>query len=426
MTSTPTPAPGAAAGSPFPAGPVDAVQRTDDALVRQVDRLGPDDLRARGSLKWTGTDAEIAAWVAESDLGTAPAVTAALHAAVERGLTGYVPPSVQAGVASACAGWYRQRYGWDVDADRVHLVSDVLAALRITVEERSRPGSPLIVPTPSYMPFLTAPHAWDRQVLQAPMTRAQDGRWALDLDTIAAAFRAGGHLLVLTNPHNPTGRVFEREELEALADVVEAHGGRVFSDEIHAPLVLPGRTHLPYAAISPAAAAHTVTATSASKAWNVAGLKCAQVLLSDDADVSAWARFGERAAEGASTLGAVAATAAYRDGGPWLDAALRYLDGNRAALARTLADAAGEGRTTQVGYAPPEGTYLAWLDLRPVLPAGVPADLGGHVRTRAGVEVVDGAACGAPGRGHVRLNLAMPRALVVEAGRRIARLADGT
>ncbi|MCL3860404.1 MalY/PatB family protein [Actinotalea sp. K2] len=391
------------------------------------------DLRARGSLKWTAVPSDIAAWVAESDLGTAPAVTAALHAAVDAGVFGYLPPAVRADMARACAQWHSARYGWEVPVGRVHPVPDVLDALKTVIEHFSRPGSPVIVPTPAYMPFLTAPRAWGRRVIQVPMQTAPGPTgpgddpapdvMGLDLPALEAAFTAGGHLLVLTNPHNPTGRVMRREELLALAEVVERHGGRVFADEIHAPLTLDGAQHVPYASVSSAAAGHTVTATSASKAWNLPGLKCAQIVLSNDADVERWRPLDHLATHGASTLGAIANTAAYSSGGQWLDGMLPYLQGNSRALGDVLAEHA-----PHVGYTRPQGTYLAWLDLRCALPSpSDPAAAAEAVRdlvARSGVALVDGTACGEAGRGFVRLNLAMPRPLVVEAGRRLAACLD--
>ncbi len=387
------------------------------------DLLDPDTLRARGSLKWTAMPGDIAAWVAEADFGTAPAVTAAVQDAVARGQLGYLPPAVRRDLGSACAAWLHDAYGWSVPAERVVPVGHVTEALQVTVARYSRPGSAVILPTPAYMPFVTAPAVWGREVIQVPMA-TDGGRPVLDLDALDAAFRAGGGLLVLVNPHNPTGRVLTRTELVGVAEVVERHGGRVFADEIHAPLVHPGLRHVPYASVSPAAAAHTVTALSASKAWNVPGLKCAQVVL-NDVDAAAWAPDDDLLCEGASTIGAVANTAAYTAGREWLADVLGYLDGNRSALA----DAAGD----VVGYAPPEGTYLAWLDLRagldrhaaegaPSWRTAAPGTVGHWLAARTGVMTTDGSLCGEAGRGFTRLNLAMPRPLVTEAGRRIATL----
>ncbi len=377
----------------------------------------PAALRSRGSLKWTGTRGDIAAWVAESDLGTAPAVTEALHDAIARGLTGYLPPRERSGAARACTDWQRRRYGWDAPTDRVRLVADVIWALRLTVEHLTTPGSAVVLPTPAYMPFVELPARWGREVLQVPMSTGADGRPMLDLEAIDAALGAGAGLVVLVNPHNPTGRVHTRAELEALAAVVDSHGATVFADEIHAPLVHAGHQHVPYASVSEVAAQHSVTATSASKGWNVAGLKCAQVVLTSDAHVPLWDALPDPA-EGVSTLGAVAAVAAYDHGEAWLDEAVMYLGENGRHLAGLLAQEA-----PAIGYRPPEGTFLAWLDLRDVLPADVPAtepgELGRWLRHVSGVTVTDGARCGQAGRGFARLNLAMPRPLVEAAGRRI-------
>lgn len=374
-------------------------------------------LRARGSLKWTGTRGEIGAWVAESDLGTAPAVTAALHEAVDRGLTGYLPPRVRADLSQACAELQRRRYGWEVDPDRVHAVGDVVQALRLAVQHLTRPGSAVVLPTPAYMPFVDLPRSWGRDVVQVPLVPGPDGRPTLDLDGIDAALAAGGGLVVLVDPHNPTGRVHTRAELLALAEVVERHDARVFADAVHAPLVHAGHHHVPYASVSDAAAAHTVTATAASKGWNVAGLKCAQVVLSP-ADDRAWRRLPHDPAEAISTLGAVASIAAYRDGEPWLDELVVYLGANGHAFVGALAEHAPE-----VLVAAPEGTYLAWLDLRGALPpeaAGL-ADgaLGDWLRRRSGVTTVDGSRCGTAGQGFVRVNLATPRPVVLDIARRI-------
>src|SRR3712207_818112 len=173
-------------------------------------------------------------------------------------------------MARACADWYASRYGWHVPAEWVTPLADVVAGLQVAIEQFTPPGSPVVLPTPAYMPFLKVPGALGRELIEVPLVE-REGRTTYDLDGIARAFAAGGRLLVHVNPHNPLGRVFTAEEQLALADVVEAAGARVFADEIHAPLVHPGAVHRPYASLSPVTAGHTVTATSASKAWNLPG-----------------------------------------------------------------------------------------------------------------------------------------------------------
>jgi len=391
-----------------------------------ADQTTEDELRARGSQKWSkGGPGVIGAFVAEMDFGVAPPIEAALLDVIKRADFGYLSEQALAEMAVACAAWQRDRYGWDVDPGRIRPLPDVITGLAAAITVFSRPDSPVILPTPAYMPFLTVPGSLDRDIIQVPMA-AGGGRYALDLDGIDAAFKRGGHLLILCNPSNPVGRVYGRDELAAVAEVVEANGGRVFADEIHAPLLYPGGTHVPYASLSGATAGHTITGTAASKGWNLPGLKCAQLLLSNDRDAATWTERGSTFEHGTSTPGVRAGTAAYRDGGSWLDDAVAYLDGSRSFLAGLLAE-----HLPEVGYRPPEGTYLAWLDCRALfadpgvrrtgggaLPADVsPAEF---FLAKARVMLTDGAACGEAGRGHVRLNFATPRPILAEIVRRLA------
>ena len=379
------------------------------------DSITERDLRAAGSVKWTTFPDAIGAFVAEMDFGLAPAINDALTGALDRGLTGYLPAQVSADMAAATADWYAARYGWNVPAERVHPVPDVIAAFELAIEKFTRPGSAVIVPTPAYMPFLFVPQMHGREVIEVPGVEV-DGRMTMDLDAIGRAFDDGAGMVVLCNPHNPLGTVFRRDELVALSDVVAAKGGRVFSDEIHAPLVYRPAAHIPYASVSDAAAAHTLTAASASKAWNLAGLKCAQVILSNDTDAEAWESFGPWAGHGTSTLGTLANTAAYTAGAAWLDDVREYLDGNRRLLAALLAEHAPRARMTL-----PEGTYIALIDFRAY---GIEGDLAEWFREHAGVAMTDGAACGQAAVGHARFVFAMPRPLLREAVARIGRALD--
>jgi cystathionine beta-lyase len=378
----------------------------------RFDEIGIETLRDLGSVKWSLFPDAIGAFIAEMDFGIAPPITRALHAAVDEGNFGYLPRARAQRMAEAYVEWSRTRYGWEVPAENVRPLADVLAALTVAIEHFSAPGSPVIIPTPAYMPFLTVPLAMGREIIQVPMTPV-DGRLGYDLEALDAAFRAGGNLLVLCNPHNPIGRVLTREELVAVSEVVARHGGRVFADEIHAPLVYPGHRHIPYASISPVTAAHTVTAASASKAWNLPGMKCAQLILSNEADLAKWTEVGVLAEHGAANLGVVANTAAYTAGAQWLEEVLAYLDGNRYLLADLLAR-----HLPQVRYTPPEGTYLAWLDCRDLGLGDHPAEF---FLENAGVAMTDGALCGDAGKGFVRFNFATPRPILREAIERMAR-----
>jgi cystathionine beta-lyase len=249
-----------------------------------------------------------------------------------------------------------------------------------------------------------------RPVIEVPGAQT-DGRWSHDLDAIDAAFAAGARTLVLCNPHNPTGTMLTRAELEAIAWIVERHGGRVFADEIHAPIRFGGRRHIPYASVSDAAASHSVTGTSASKAWNIPGLKAAQLITSNDADEQRYRRFGFATAHGASTLGVLASTAAYAHGDEWLESVTAYLETNR----RTL-EALVRSELPGARFTAPDATYLGWLDVGALGIHGSPADF---FRARAGVALTDGALCGAGAEGFVRIVFAMPRPLLEEAIRKM-------
>jgi cysteine-S-conjugate beta-lyase len=384
-------------------------------LVNTIDSTTADMLRARGSAKWTAPGpGGLGAAVAEMDFGAAPPILDALAALSADAKFGYLPRPMAAELATACADFQRQRFGWDVDPALVHDVPDVIKALEIAITRFSRPHSPVILPTPAYMPFLTVPPVLGRDVIQIPMLDNGSGFFTFDLDGIEEAYRAGGHVLILCSPYNPLGRVFSQEELAQITEVVDRHGGRVFADEIHAALIYPGarHRHIPYASTSDTAAAHTLTATSASKAWNLPGLKCAQVILSNAADQQTWEDMGLFAAHGASNPGVAANIAAYRGGQPWLDEILGYLDGSRHLLGDLLAR-----HLPEVRYRPPDGTYLAWLDCTALDLPGEPGDL---VNEQAGVTVVEGPRFGDGGAGSFRLNFATPRPILTEMIERIA------
>ena len=380
--------------------------------VAEFDAISADQLRTVVGKKWSTYPDCTGAWVAEMDFGTAPSVKDELHRVVDAGYFGYMPDFVLTNMQEACADWYQRRYGWEVPTEWVRPLPDVLTGFEAVLKQFSKPGtSKVILPTPAYMPFLTIPRMHDKEIIEVP-SKLVNGRWEHDYDGIEAAFADGGGLLILCNPHNPLGRVYDREELLKLSEIVTRHDGRVFSDEIHAPITYAGEQHIPYASVSPEAAAHTVTATSASKAWNLAGLKCAQLILSNEADAAAWKQSSSWAEHGVSTFGAIANAAAYNTGESWLTEVLEYLDGNRKLLTQLLAE-----HLPEVDYVMPEGTYLAWLDFRAT---GVGEDVDAFFREHARVAVTNGRACGGSGIGHVRFNLAMTRPMLHDSIERMA------
>jgi cystathionine beta-lyase len=377
--------------------------------------LAESELRERGSKKWTTYPDSLGAFVAEMDFGAAPCVIQSLTAAIQNQSFGYLPSAVSQNMSQACATWYKESFGWPVQPEWIFPGPDVLGLLQYTLEHLSDQDKPIMVLTPTYAPFLPIAADTGRQVIQIPLA-ATGLRYTIDYEALEAAFaRHGGGLLLLANPHNPLGRVFTKAELLKLSEIVDRHNGRVFADEIHAPIVYSGFKHIPYASVSDMAADHSVTAVSASKGWNLAGLKCAQIILTSAKDREEWARSGYLTMHAASILGVVANTAAYESGGQWLADVLSVLGETRSKLQYWVRDVLPE-----IGFLMPEATYLGWMDCR-ALGLESPAEF---FRQRGRVALVEGKDCGMGGEGFVRLNFAMPQPLVKEAIERMRTALD--
>jgi cysteine-S-conjugate beta-lyase len=373
------------------------------------------ELRRRGTLKWAiAADGELAAWVAETDFGHCPAVLRAVQDVVDRAGFGYPPPEARTGLPEATAAFLGRRFGWAVDPADVRLVGDVMAGVQLALSALTE-DAPVVVPTPTYPPLLDVVPLAGRKPVPVPAVVSGD-RVALDLDGIEAALRNGARTVLLANPHNPVGRVYDVPELQALRDVVLRHGARVVVDEIHAPLVLPGATHVPYASL-PGAREHTVTVLSASKAFNVPSLKCAQVVLGSPADAQAWRAMPTVANHGSSTLGVAANLAAFTDGDDWLDELVGYLDRARDVFRDEVGRLLPRARVL-----PMQASYLAWVDLR----AYGSEDPTAVCRRRGRVVVNDGRSFGPGGEGHVRVNIGTALDRTREVVRRLAAaLEDG-
>lgn len=372
------------------------------------EQLSLDTLRRRTSIKWRAfPDDVLPLWVAEMDVLLAEPVVRAITDAATSGDTGYASGTAY---PAALRDFAAARWGWTgVDVERCRLVADVMVGVAETLRVLVAPGSAVVVNCPVYPPFYACVRRLGGRVVEAPLTAG--GR--LDLDRLEAAFAASGSgaAYLLCNPHNPTGTVPSGEELERVADLADRFGVRVIADEIHAPLILPGARFTPY--LSVPGTENAIALLSASKAWNLAGLKAA-VAVPGPAATEDLARMPVEISHGVSHLGVLSHTAALRDGGAWLDGVLAGLDANRRFLADLLAD-----RLPAVRWTPPQATYLAWLDCS-ALGAGDPAE----AFLRAGVALSAGPAFGTGGAGHARLNFATSRAILTEAVSRMATAAD--
>ncbi|GIE91922.1 MalY/PatB family protein [Actinoplanes regularis] len=389
--------------------------------VNPLEELTLARLRSRTSLKWTTHPPDVLPlWVAEMDVRLAPAVAVALREAIDAGDTGY--PSGH-GYADALARFAADRWGWGgITTGRTAVVPDVMMGIVEALRLVTEPGDAVIVCPPVYPPFYAFLAHAGRRVVEAPLGPG----WRLDLDvieTVAARHRAKA--LLLCSPHNPTGVVHTSAELTALAALARRHDIRVISDEIHAPLVLSGARFVPY--LSVPGAENAFALLSASKGWNLAGLKAALLVAGPDATADL-ARLPEEVGHGPSHLGVLAHTAAFAHGRAWLDDLLEGLDRQRDLLGSLVAE-----HLPQTSLVRPQATYLGWLDCRALGlhtgdGAGVVTDLDGPARLfldRARVALSSGHVFGSGGAGFVRINFATSEAILREALRRMGAAASG-
>ena len=375
-----------------------------------LEQVPLDRLRLRQSAKWAKYPPDVLpAWVAEMDFDLAPPVAEALRAAVELGDTGY--PELGR-LPEAFAGFAEARFGWNVDPARVWLVADVMSGVAELLRALTEPGDAVVVNTPIYPPFVKITEEVGRRIVEAPLARGPDG-WELDLDALEQAFAAGARVYLFCHPHNPTGRSFSRSDLAAVSALAARYGVIVISDEVHAPLTMPGSEHVPYLALGGEAVEHGIAILAASKAFNLAGLKCAAIVTaSDRVQDELTVRLSKFLGYHAGHLGVLAAIAAFEEGGPWLDALVDQLDRNRNLLGRLL-----EEQLPEVVYVPPQAGYLAWLDCTAL-------DLGDDPSVafleRGRVALSPGPSFGTQGNGFARLNFGTSEALLTEAVRRMA------
>jgi cystathionine beta-lyase len=363
-------------------------------------------LHERRSDKWTGHDDDVlVSTIAEMDFPLAEPVAEVLRAAIDRSDVGYAPPTPRR-LQDAFAAFAGRRLRWNVDPEQVTLAPDVMVGLVELSRLLAGPDGAVTFVTPAYPPFFTVlPHAVGRL---EQLSALEYG--TVDLDALGRAIERGTRLFILVNPHNPTGRVMPRPELEAIAELCAEHDVWVLADEIHAPLVLAGVEYTPWLEVSDAARVCGVALTSASKAFNVPGLKAAQLVTASERARRLVARLPDLTDQ-VGLLGILAAEAAFTDGDEWLDAVLAQLDANRALLRERLA-----AELPAIRWQPPDASYLAWLDFRALGLGNDPAKI---LLERGRVALSPGLSYGREGAGFARLNFGTSGELVAEAVRRI-------
>lgn len=365
--------------------------------------------RGTASLKWDDDPREgiLPMWVADMDFRTAPCVLAALRRRVEHGIFGYALPPES--YYEAIRTWFSKRHGWAPDRDWILPTTGVIPALAAILRALTQPGDRILLQTPVYNHFFIAVENAGCHAEESPLL-LRDNTYRIDFDDLERrASDPRVKLLILCNPHNPAGRVWSEAELRRIGEICLRHDLFILSDEIHCELIMPGCRYTPFASLGEAFLRRSVTCCSPSKAFNLAGLQVANIFAADPEIRGRITRALEIAETGQISPFAIdALTAAYTEGGEWLDALNGYLAGNdrmlREFMERELAD---------FRVLPLEGTYLEWIDCRHT---GLTSEeLTTRLLEESRLRVNPGSIYGAAGEGFLRLNIACPR----------KRLADG-
>ena len=369
-------------------------------------------LRKRTSEKWLHyADDVLPLFVAETDFPTPPAIGRALRDAIENGDLGYAHPRKALG--EAYASFSRTYYGHEPDPKSVLAVPEVMVGAAEILRAITGPSDSIVINPPVYPPFFSTINEVKRPIVELPLLQSDRGEYSMNFVALEKAFAAGARVLLYCNPHNPVGRVASREEVMRVAELAARYDVAVLADEIHAPLVLPGASHFPFEAAIAETGARAITLASASKGWNIAGLKCALAITSSDWGRSVFKKLPNVITERAGILGIIATIGAFRDDVPFLEREKRHLDTQRSTL-RTLLDEYG---LEKIRYTPPQASFLAWLDCREL---GLGPSPSAAFLKRGKVALYPGLAFGAQGAGYVRLNFATSTEILEEAVRRMS------
>ena len=364
-------------------------------------------LRRRRGTKWTRYPPDVLpAWVADMDFDMVEPIRAGLARLMQANDLGYAPKLPASGLPEAFAAFAARRFpGWEVAPERMVAIADIVQGIHLAIEAFTRPGDGVCTLTPVYPPFLQAVAQTGRRLDRCTMVQGQ-GRYEIDFDALRAAIDERTRLLLLCTPHNPLGRVFDREELEALARIAIERDLVVVADEIHADIVYRGSRHIPFASLGPEVETRTVTMTSATKSFNIAGLRCAVVLFGSDRLAERFSAWPEHIRGAVSSFGMEATRIAWTECDEWLDALLAHLEGNRDFLHAFVAE-----RLPGIRMVLPAATYLGWLDCREY---GLDPGPYQWFLDRARVGFNDGRDFGDGGEGHVRINFATSRGILAQ------------
>lgn len=367
------------------------------------------DRRGTRCEKWDGTEKPdvLPLWVADMDFPSPPEVAEALACRALHPTYGYtqtLPDDF-----SALTDFWQRRHHLSVPADWVMMIPCVVTGIRLALLAMTQPGDGVIIQSPVYGPFRFSVEATGRTLMDAPLSRSEDGRYSMDLDAVEAQLRAGAKAMVLCSPHNPVSRVWTKEELSQLLALLKRYHAFLIVDEIHADFVYQPAEFVPALSL---AQENVISLCAASKTFNLAGLEQAAMLVPDESVRAKITAEMERAGVRSGNLFALVGTrAAYQHGDAWLDGLLRYLDGNRKHLAELVAHELPRAVLT-----PLEATYLGWLDLRAY---GFDCETLMQRTLAHGVQFTEGTFFGECGDGFLRINIGCPRRFITEGIRRL-------
>jgi len=383
-------------------------------LRAAIEALDPEVLARRTTEKWNTFPKDVLpAWVAEMDFPLCEPVRDVLRQALDLDDLGYNLAPNDTGIREAFAHRMSTRFDWSIDPGHVDVLADVMQGLYIALDCFTEPAGDVLAQTPVYPPFLKSARLSGRKVVENHLVSA-GSRMEMDFDDLAAGFAGGARTLLFCNPQNPTGRVFERDELTRVADLVCEYDAFVISDEIHADLTFDGRRHIPIASLNDDIAARTVTLNSASKSFNIPALRCAVAHFGSETLQRRFLAYAPRRVRGGlGHLGLEATVAAWRGGDAWLDEVVAVLAENRAHLAGLLAE-----RFPELSPFVPEGTYMTWVDCAPLRLDGSPAE---RFREHGHVALTDGRSFGSGYREFARINFATSKRILDEVVERMAK-----
>lgn len=364
------------------------------------------DRKITESVKWKEYDPDVLPmWVADMDFMSPEPVIRALRERVEHGVFGYPMESKE--LSRIIVDWVQKRHNWKISPEDIMLIPGVITGFNLVSHTVARPGENVIIQTPAYPPFLSVSKNVELGQCDCELIRDSSGQYMIDYDSFERAITPETRLFILCNPHNPTGRVFRKDELEKLAEICLRHNVLICSDEIHSDLIYKNNKHLPIASLSPEISKNAVTLIAPSKTFNIAGLAGSVGIIQNHELREKMCSSGKGLLGWVNLLGLTAMRAAYQEGEPWLEELLVYLEGNRDYMVDYL-----KTKMPTIKMGKPEGTYLAWLDCREAGIVGKPHEF---FLKHARVAVNDGARFGCVGEGFVRMNFGCPRSMLKES-----------